>query len=147
MLEANFKSMEVIITGAGFDVGSSLKEHIKEKLNLLGKKFKGSKIHKFHVVFHKTSGEFNTKIDIIEEIDTKTIITSSHSAGDPYVSFDAAVKKLEEQCIKHKERQITKERKDGLDIKDITHHAPTETVDDAYTILGDDEDEEVVSIK
>lgn len=137
--------MEVIITGANFDIGASLREHVKEKLILLSKKFNEDKIHKFHVIFSKEGISFVAKIDVIEEIDSKSVLNVSHCASDAYVSFDFAIKKLEEQFRKNKEKLVKMRKHTGVLVKEEQNAIAEDGIDETYTILGDDE--ETITLK
>ena len=134
--------MEIIITGSAFDAGNSLKNHIKEKLALIVRKVKKGAIHKIHIVINKEGMNFLCRIDVTEEIDKKAVISSSNQAGDPYVCVDFAIKKLEEQLVKHSKKNITTRNHEGAVLKQDIARIPSETVEEVYEILGDDEDEE-----
>jgi ribosomal subunit interface protein len=134
--------MEIIITGSAFDTGNALKNHIKEKLTLIAKKVKKGVIHKIHIVINKEGINFVCRIDVTEEIDKKAVISSSNQAGDPYVCVDFAIKKLEEQLVKHNKKNITIRNHEGAVLKQDIARIPSETVEEVYEILGDDEDEE-----
>jgi ribosomal subunit interface protein len=131
--------MEIVITGSAFDTGVSIKNHMIEKLNLVAKKLKDGKLHKIHAVLNKEGINFVCKIDVIEEIGGKTILHASYEATEAYPCADLAIKKIEEQVVKYKDKIITERNHEGAVLKEKSHHLPEVLVDEEYEVLGDDE--------
>jgi ribosomal subunit interface protein len=132
--------MEIVITGSAFDTGVSIKNHIKEKLDLVAKKLKDGKLHKIHAVLNKESINFVCKIDVMEEIGGKSIIHASYEATDAYACVDLAIKRIEEQVVRYKDKIITDRNHEGAVFKEKSRHLPeAEIVDEEYEVLGENE--------
>jgi putative sigma-54 modulation protein len=132
--------MEVVITGSGFDTGVSIKNHMKEKLDLVAKKLKAGKLHKIHAVLNKENINFHCKIDVVEEIGGKTILHASSEATEAYPCVDLAIKKIEEQIVKYKDKIITERNHEGAIAKEKSHHLPeNELIEEEYEVLGETE--------
>lgn len=134
--------MEITITGSAFDTGVSLRNHIKEKLEIIAKKLRKGKIHKIHTVVNKDGINFLCKIDVIEEIDTKAVIHASHEATDVYACVDLTIKKIEEQFIKRKEKIIDLQKYEGSLMKEKISSIKPEDVEEVYLTIGEDEEDE-----
>ena len=128
--------MELIITGSAFDTGISIKNHIKEKVDLLLKKLKSGNVHKIHLVLNKDGINFLCKIDIIKEIGAKPILHASSEASDAYPCVDLAIKKIEDQILKYKNKMVSLKKHKGIILKEKSHLVPkVELVEEVYEII------------
>jgi putative sigma-54 modulation protein len=127
--------MKVIITGSAFDTGVSIRNHIQERLNSVAKKLKSSKIHKLHLVLNKEGISFVSKIDVIDEIQGKTVLHASCEMGDAYTSVDGAIKKIQDQVIKYKDRVLKNRNHSGTIAKISTRNIKLEDVIEEYEVL------------
>jgi ribosomal subunit interface protein len=128
--------MEIIITGSAFDTGLSVKNHITEKLNNMSKKLNSKNVHKVHLVLNKDGINFLSRIDVIKEIGQKPILHSSAEAADPYHCVDSSIKKIEDQILKYKNKEMSKTKHDGMVTKELVHHSDDlEIVDAIYEVI------------
>lgn len=128
--------MEIIITGSAFDTGLSIKNHIRDKLDRMSKKLKSKNVHKVHLVLNKNGINFLSKIDIIKEVGSKPILHASGEALDAYPCVDIAIKKIEDQILKYKDKKITKLKHEGFVIKtQNAHQDDLELIDEIYDII------------
>ena len=131
--------MEITLVGLNFETKNNVEAYIKEKLSLISRKVKKGAIRKIHFVIKHEGEDFLSKVDIVEEIDKKAIITASEKAGTAHASIDLVCKNLEEQIIRHKEKIATKHHKNGVIAKETLNLTSTETLEEVYEILDDDE--------
>ena len=128
--------MELIITGSAFDTGVAIKNHIKEKVSLILKKFKSGNVHKIHLVLNKDGINFLCKIDVIKEVGAKPILHASSEASDAYPCVDLAIKKIEDQILKYKNKMVSQKKHNGATLKEQSHLMPeVELVDEIYEII------------
>ena len=131
--------MEITAVGLNFETKNNVEAYIKEKLSSIYRKVKKGAIHKIHFTIKQEGEDFLSKVDIVEEIDKKAIITASEKAGTAYASIDLVCKNLEEQIIRHKEKVATKHHKNDVIAKEALNHISKETVEEVYEVLDDDE--------
>lgn len=93
--------MQVQVSGHHLDVGDALRTHVAERLDQsVGKYF--DKPIDGHVTFTKEGHEF--RADCSVHLNSGMRIQTQDRAGDPYVSFDGAVEKLEKRLRRYKRR-------------------------------------------
>ena len=135
--------MEIIVTGSAFNTGTSIKQHIEEKVNIMAKKFKPNTVNKIHTVLNKDGINFLCRIDVIDAVAGKASFYASAEAVDAYPCVDLAIKKIEEQLIKRKEKVLREKKHDGASLKEATKGAnQVDLVEEVYDVIGDDDAEE-----
>ncbi|TAF38665.1 MAG: ribosome-associated translation inhibitor RaiA [Alphaproteobacteria bacterium] len=126
--------MKIIVSGHKVDVGTSLTQHVEEKLAGILSKYI-DRINMVNVVFSKEGHAF--RADITSNIGTHAHITlqARMEAADAYTAFDAAADKVAKQLRRYK-RQITNHHS-RIHEKELALHAMMH-----YVIDAEDESDE-----
>lgn len=92
--------MRITVTGRRTDISDALKEHVDKKAGKLGRYY--DRVHSVEVIFDVEGG--GHRCEIIAKADHHTMFVAKEDLGEPYASLDAAVKDLERQITRHKEK-------------------------------------------
>lgn len=95
--------MQVLVSGKKIDIGSSLQEHVKDRLEKGVTKY-FSRALNADVVFSKESHLFRTDIIVNEGTGTGVVIKGNSESDDPYSAFDGALMRIEKQLRRYKRR-------------------------------------------
>jgi len=102
--------MQVQITGKNFDIGDSLRAYIADRIDQIGTKYFGDRIHG-HVSLDKEGHDFRTECYM--HIDSGIDLHSHGIASDAYASFDEAAEKLEKRLRRYKRRLSNHSKKNN----------------------------------
>lgn len=124
--------MTIRVSGKGFDLGESMREHVLARIDAAtGKYFDGS-INGHVVVEHEGSGYLS---ECTLHLSSGITLHSEGRAHDPYASFDQAAERLEKRLRRYKRRL-----KDHH-AEDAQNHVASGTMA-YYTLAAPDEDAE-----
>lgn len=127
--------MTIRVSGKGFDLGESMREHVLTRIDAAtGKYFDGS-INGHVVVEHEGSGYLS---ECTLHLSSGITLHSEGRAHEPYASFDQAAERLEKRLRRYKRRL-----KDHH-AEDAQNHVASGTMS-YYTLAAPDDDEEVSS--
>ena len=101
--------MQVLVSGKKIDIGGSLQEHVKDRLEKGVKKYFNRALHA-DVTFSKQSHLFSAVILVNEGTGTGVTIKADAQSDDPYSAFDGALLRIEKQLRRYK-RRITNHHK------------------------------------
>lgn len=101
--------MQVLVSGKKIDIGTSLQEHVKDRLEKGVKKY-FSRALNADVTFSKESHLFRAIILVNEGTGTGVTIKADAKSDDPYAAFDGALSRIEKQLRRYK-RRITNHHK------------------------------------
>ncbi len=93
--------MHITLSGKHFSLGESLKEHIHAHLKKVIDKYFDHAVEA-HVTLDKTTHGIESHIEV--HIGRNIIVRTTEQAEDPYVSVDAAIKKVEKSLQRYKSR-------------------------------------------
>ena len=125
--------MAIRVSGKGFDLGESMREHVLTRIDAAtGKYFDGS-INGHVVVEHEGSGYLS---ECTLHLSSGITLHSEGRAHEPYASFDQAAERLEKRLRRYKRRL-----KDHH-AEDAQNHVGSGTMS-YYTLAAPDDDEEV----
>lgn len=92
--------MQVIISGRHTDLSESLKVHAKEKAEKLDHFY--DRLQSVNVVFDEEAG--HSVVEVIARADHNETFVAKHSDHDAYATVDHAIKEIETQLRRHKEK-------------------------------------------
>ena len=92
--------MRVTVTGRRMDVSESLREYANQKASKLGRFY--NRVHSVEVIFDLDGADH--RCEIIARADHHMTFVAKEEHEEPHVSLDAAVKNLERQLTRHKEK-------------------------------------------
>lgn len=92
--------MRVTVSGHRMDVGERLRDYAIEKAGKLQKYY--DRVQSAEVVFEIEASKH--LCEIIAKVDHHTAFVAKEQHDDPYASLDAAVKEVERQIRRHKEK-------------------------------------------
>lgn len=95
--------MQISISGKQIDIGSSLQEHVKDRLEKGVKKYFDRAVNS-NVVFSKEAHLFRADILVNEGTGKGFIIKGNSSSDDIYTAFDSALLRIEKQLRKYKNK-------------------------------------------
>ena len=125
--------MTIRVSGKGFDLGESMREHVLTRIDAAtGKYFDGS-INGHVVVEHEGSGYLS---ECTLHLSSGITLHSEGRAHEPYASFDQAAERLEKRLRRYK-RRLKDHHAD-----DAQNHVASGTMS-YYTLAAPDDDEEV----
>ena len=90
------------ISGQQVQIGQSLQEHVKNKLEAKVKKFFKEAIS-VHVTFGKEGSFLSAEIIVNDGVKHQSILKSNGKGDDAYSAFEDAFHKIDVQLRKHKE--------------------------------------------
>jgi putative sigma-54 modulation protein len=97
------------ITGKHIDITDSLKKHAREKTSKLPRYY--NKITDVEVLLDSDTGSSNSnniRVEIIVRGEHNNVFVVNEAGDDAYLTIDLAVKKLERQLTKKKEKERNK---------------------------------------
>ncbi len=92
--------MRIKVSGRHMDVGDSLRSYVDEKAGNLEKFY--DRVQSVEVVFEQEAGRL--RCELIATADHHATFVAKEALDDAYASFDAAVKDVERQLTRHKEK-------------------------------------------
>lgn len=97
--------MQIQVSGKGVDIGESLSQHAKTRIEETISKY-SDRINHVQIIVSKESHRF--RVDIHANLGTHSgLVVKSHALGeDVYVTFDSALDKVEKQLRRYK-RKLT----------------------------------------
>lgn len=98
--------MNFNITGKHIDITDSLKDHVRNKTSKLPKYY--NNINEIEVVIDGDVGRskrVDMNVEIIARAKNKKVFVVKETGDDAYLAVDGAVKKLERQLTKQKEKE------------------------------------------
>jgi ribosomal subunit interface protein len=125
--------MQINISGQHLSIGSSLSEHVNERLNSIVEKYFAN-APSAHVHFSKRGSEFCCDIVLHEGTGRRVVIKSNNVSDEIYSTFDIALSKLEKQMRKYRSKLNNHHR--GVKASEVL---PTAT---KYVISSEREEDE-----
>jgi ribosomal subunit interface protein len=107
--------MQISVSGKNFNIGSSLSDHVKQRLEHEVIKYFDHAIHA-SVIFTKESHLYRVDIHVNEGTGTGVIIKSTANADDIYVSFAEALSRVEKQLRRYKKKIKNHHKKKGSEV-------------------------------
>ncbi len=107
--------MQVLVSGKKIDIGNSLQEHVKERLEKGVKKYFSRAVNA-DVIFAKESHLFRATILVNEGTGSGVTIKGHAESDDPYAAFDAALLRIEKQLRRYKRRITNHHKPKGIDV-------------------------------
>lgn len=95
--------MDIRITGKHVDMTETNRARIEEKVAKLPKYY--NSIYDVEVIVEGNEGATVGKVEIIARAKHNNVFVAKHTGDDMYVCIDEAVKKIESQLRKHKQKQ------------------------------------------
>ena len=92
--------MEITVTGRHAEISDGLKRYAEEKSSKLERFY--DRVHTVEVVFDIDAGK--QRCEIIARADHHMTFVAKETHVDPFASLDAAVRDLERQLTRHKEK-------------------------------------------
>ncbi len=92
--------MRITVTGRRMDVSDSLREYVEKKAGRLGRFY--DRVHSVEVIFDVEAG--NHRCEVIARADHHATFVAREEHEEPSACLDAAVKDLERQLTRHKEK-------------------------------------------
>jgi len=92
--------MRITVTGRQTDVGDSLREYVDKKVSKFERYY--DRVHSVDVIFDVEGGSH--RCEIIVKADHHNMFVAKENQEEIYASLDAAVKDLERQLTRHKEK-------------------------------------------
>lgn len=95
--------MNIIVSGKHLEIGEALRSHIADFLRKHIKKYFSNAVDA-NVVIRKESANFHTHITVNDGTGTHLLINADGDDSDPYRSSEKAVKRIEKQLERYKNR-------------------------------------------
>jgi putative sigma-54 modulation protein len=103
--------MRITVSGRHMEVSESLKSYVQEKAGKLDRFY--DRVQNVEVVFNQEAGAHHC--ELIATADHHTTFVARESHADAFASLDAAVKDLERQLNRHKEKFRNRKHLTGED--------------------------------
>jgi len=103
--------LHITTSGRHMDLSEKLKSYAGEKTSKLERYY--DRVQSAEIVFDKETGTHHC--EIVVTADHHTTFVARESDDDPYAALDAAVKDLERQLTRHKERYRNRKHSGGGD--------------------------------
>jgi putative sigma-54 modulation protein len=103
--------MRITVTGRRTEVSDALKEYVDKKASKLGRFY--DRVQSVEVIFDVDGSQH--RCEVIAKADHHTTFVAKEAHDELYASLDAAVKDLERQLTRHKERHRNRKHLTGRD--------------------------------
>jgi len=127
-------AMALRVSGKGFDLGESLRDHVNARVDAATGKYFDGQVNGHVVVEHEGAGY---RADCTLHLSSGITLHAEGRAHEPYASFDQAAERLEKRLRRYKRR--LKEHHAG----DAQNHLASGTIAD-YTLAAPDREAEEV---
>lgn len=101
--------MRIKISGRHMDVADSLKAHANEKSENLNRFY--DRLQSVEVIFDQEAGK--VRCEMIASADHHTTFIAKESHADAIAAFDSAIKDVERQLTRHKEKHRNRKHLTG----------------------------------
>ena len=102
--------MRITVSGRHMDVSDALKSYANDKAGKLQRYY--DRVQSVEIVFDRRADSHLS--EVIARADHHTTFVAKEEHEDPYVAVDAALKELERQLRRHKERFRNRKHPEGL---------------------------------
>ncbi len=124
--------IRITVSGRHMDLSDALKSFVDEKAGKLNKFY--DRAHSAEVVFERQGD--NHRCEIIVKADHHMTFIAKEEHEDPYAAVDAAVKDLERQLNRHKEKYRNRKHPDGFSEREPMSEPPPDTAPTSTTEGG-----------